>query len=144
MRDASRPYRRHYPKYPNLAIAVYGSVVFALYLVASQHFEGWWFSSGGNQGLAMRDVSFSFLVCIVLILLFAAWAHYTNWLFTYFGVRTAVFWLLYIVFIVLLVIPWLSGWVLGSCTNLLWVPVLMAAHFVVVFFGTRRMMGVSG
>jgi hypothetical protein len=129
-------YRLHWPKYPFLNIAAYGSIVLGVIIWFVQSLNTWWFGSG-DWGLTMSTVFFSFAIWIMLVFLLIAWVNYVNKLFSYFGSMIRVFWLVYTILIVVLLVLWLSGW-LWEYTNILWPPILTVIHFIVVFFIAKR------
>jgi len=132
-------YRRQWPKYPYLNIAIYGSVVLGLVIWFTQNLNAWWFSSS-NNGITMSIVFFSFAIGLGLEFLLIAWVNYVNKQFSYFEGMIRVFWLVYTVLATVLLVLWLSGWI-WEYTNILWVPVLTVLHFIVVFFSAQRIIG---
>jgi hypothetical protein len=132
-------YRKHWPKYPHVAIAAYGSVVFGLLIWFASGLNNSWFSSS-NSGLTISSVFFSFAIWLVLAVFIIVWVHYVNAQFSYFGGSIRLFWILYIVIMAALIIVWQSGW-MWDYTHSMWVPVLTALHMIMVFITTRRIMG---
>ncbi len=128
-------YRRHWPKYPYLNIAAYGSAVLGLIMLVIQNLYAWWFGSS-DLAITMSVVFFSFTIWLIVAFLLIAWVSYVNKQFSYFG-GIRVFWLVYSVLAAVLLAPWLSGWI-WEYTNILWVPVLTILHFIFVFFSAQR------
>jgi hypothetical protein len=85
----------------------------------------------------MSTVFFSFVIWSVLAFLLIAWINYTDKQFSYFGGMTRVFWFVYTILAAVLLVPWLSGWI-WEYTNILWIPILIVFHFIVVFFIAKR------
>jgi len=131
-------YRRRWPKYPYLNVAVYGSVAVGLSIWFGQSVSSWWFSSD-DGGIIMGIVFFTFAIGMGLVFLFIAWGNYANRLLSQFGGMARLFWLVYSFLIMSMLVLWLSDWV-GHYTDILWVPALTAVHFVVVLLSTRLIM----
>ncbi|MBC7564838.1 hypothetical protein H7100_01235 [Candidatus Saccharibacteria bacterium] len=132
-------YRRYWPKRPYLNIAAYGSVIMGLSIWFAQNLNAWWFGSS-DKGITMATVFFTFAMGLGLAFLLIAWVNYVNKQFSYFGGVTQVFWLVYAVLLTVLLVLWLSGWI-WEYTNILWIPALIVAHFITVFFSAWRTIG---
>lgn len=132
-------YHRHWPKRPRLNIAAYGSVILGLSIWFAQNLSSWWFGSS-DKGITMATVFFTFALGLGLAFLLITWVNYVNKLFSYFGGIVQIFWLVYAVLISVLLTLWLSGWI-WEYTNILWIPVLIVLHFIMVFFNVRRTIG---
>lgn len=131
-------YRRHWPKYPYLNIAVYGSAVLGLMIWFVQNLNTWWFSSS-NKGIVMSTVFISFAIFLVPAFLLITWIVYVNKQFSYFGGMVRLFWLVYDIILAVILSIWLSGWI-GDYTNTLWIPALIVLHFILVFFSAQRIL----
>lgn len=131
-------YRSHLSKHPHFTIAVRGSVVFGLVMWFVQNLNAWWFSGGDDRAAAMSNVFFSFFIGVLVMLLAVAWIKYVNkQLYGFQSVPEAQFWLTYGVVVAVLIALW-SSKLLGEYTNVLWIPVLVALHFIALFFVSKR------
>lgn len=132
-------YRRHWPKRPYLNIAAYGSIVLGLVIWFMQNLGAWVFGSS-DKGITMATVFFSFALGLGLFFLIISWINYANKLFSYFGGRLQIFWIVYTLLVAALLFSWLNSWI-WEYTNILWIPVLIILHFTVVFFSARSNIG---
>jgi hypothetical protein len=85
----------------------------------------------------MATVFFTFALVLGIASLLIAWVNYVIKLFSYFGGMLQIFWFVYALLIAVLFTLWLSGSV-WEYTNILWIPVLIVAHFIAVFFSAWR------
>ncbi|MEO5950278.1 MAG: hypothetical protein ABIQ04_02410 [Candidatus Saccharimonadales bacterium] len=135
-----KSFRRKWPKYPALNIAVYGSVLFGLIIRFAQSLNVWWFSNPSDSGATMSIVFFSFILGLGLVFLIIAWVGFVNRQFSYFGGLLRLFWLTYGVIIAIMVGLWLSSWI-GNYTYILWVPSLAVLHFIIVLISAKHILG---
>lgn len=133
-----RASRLRWPKHPSLNSAVYGIGVIVLAIWFAQNLGVWWFG-GGSGGSVMSAVFFSFAIWMVLMLAVFAWVIYISKLFTYFGGKERLFWVVYGTTLAIVMSIWLSGWVL-EYTNPLWILVFAVFHFVLVLTFANRLM----
>ncbi|HSW77293.1 MAG TPA: hypothetical protein VLG36_00665 [Candidatus Chromulinivoraceae bacterium] len=132
-------YRRHWPRYPYLNIAAYGSALLGLVIWFAQNLNTWWFSAA-SYGDVMSHVFFSFVVGLMLVFLIVFWVSYVNKLFSYFRGAIQIFWFIYPLEVGTLLTLWLSG-LMWDYMNISWIPVLAIFHFVIVFFSVQPMIG---
>jgi len=129
-------YRRHWPKYPYLNIATYGSFVFAPMVWFAQNLKSWWLG-GSNDAVTISMVFYSFTIWLVVAAMIIAWVIYVNRQFSYFGGMVGLFWSIYGVLVTLLFVLLLSG-LIWDYANILWILVLSSLHFVVVLTSAWR------
>ena len=133
-------YRRRLPKYPSLAIAMYGSIFLGLCVWFAQNLSSWWLGNG-DSGTTMAAVFFTFAMGLALAFMGIIWVNYVNKVLSYFDGAVRIFWLVQSISIAGLLSLWLSGWAGIHHTSLLWIPALMLIHFTVVFFSARYIAG---
>jgi len=128
-------YRRRWPRYPHLNVALYGSAVFWLSIWYIQNLHAWWFGSG-SYAIVMATVFFTFILGLVIASLLVVWINYVKKLLYYFSGSAGVFWAVYGFTLVILLGLWLSGGWVWEYTTVSWIPILVGSHFTILLIST--------
>ena len=128
--------RQHWPKFPHLNIALYGSLLTGILLWFIRSVGNWWIG-GENPGTVMSGVFFSILLALAIGGLFFGWVSYVKKQYYHFTGSIGLFWLIFVMTTGLTASLWISAW-MKNYSSIAWLILVVAIYFIVIFLAAKK------